>query len=182
MTKDPELGEIAKEELKALFEQGQKYQYGKDDVEEDAAKSFEYYLQAAECDYGPAMLAVAEAYHYGRGVQEDPVKAFAWYERAADNCDDLRSCLEAKVELGKCFESGYGVDKDLNKACETYLEAADYGYCVAEYHVGRCYHFGIGVEQSLKNAYEFYKRALENGYEFAKQKIKELKKRGFNQE
>ena len=170
-----------KEELKALFEQGQKYQYGKDDVEEDAAKSFEYYLQAAECDYGPAMLAVAEAYHYGRGVQEDPAKAFAWYERAA-NCDDLGSCLEAKIELGKCFESGYGVEKDLNKAYETYSDAADYGYCVAEYHVGLCYYFGIGVEPSIETAYEYFERASDNGYELAKQRIKELKKRRFKQE
>jgi len=171
-----------KEELKALFEQGQKYQYGKDGVEEDDAKSFEYYLQAAECDYGPAMLSVADAYRYGRGVQENLAKAFAWYERAADNYDDIKSCLEAKVEVGKCLEYGHGVERNLENAFESYLDASEYGCCIAEYHVGRCYHFGIGVEQSLKNAYEFYELALENGYEPAKQRIKELKKRGFKQE
>lgn len=62
-------------------------------------------------------------YANGSGTEEDPAKAFSWYEKAA-----LQGHLEAKYMVGSCYEKGFGVKKDLEKALEWYKKASGYLY------------------------------------------------------
>lgn len=66
---------------------------------------------------------------------------------------------EAQLQLGRCYENGWGtqVSKDSAKNC--YLIAASNNNLEAAYNLARCYEFGIGCEIShpkARNYYELY--------------------------
>ena len=56
------------------------------------------------------------------------------------------------------------VKKDLETAYKYFLESANDGYVMAQYHVGKCLEKGLGVKKDKKQAKEWYKKAAEQGH------------------
>lgn len=67
--------------------------------------------------------------------------------------------------MGVWCGSGYGdvLEKDLAKAVEWYLVAAEKGHGGAEQNLGECYLNGLGVEMNMNVAISWFKRASEKG-------------------
>ncbi|KAF0479090.1 kinase-like protein [Gigaspora margarita] len=61
--------------------------------------------------FGIAKISLAYLYFYGFGVKEDMEKAFILYNEAAENNYGL-----GQYFVGKCFEEGYGIEKNINEA------------------------------------------------------------------
>lgn len=62
---------------------------------------------------------------------------------------------DAQFDLGKCYESGRGVDVDLEKAFKWYEIAANSGHSKAQYKLGIFYQLGLGL--GFPNDYEAFK-------------------------
>src|SRR5690606_40540771 len=54
-------------------------------VRQDLAEAGAWYRKAAEQGHEPAQYRLARAYERGQGVEQDPVKAYAWMYAAARN-------------------------------------------------------------------------------------------------
>ncbi|MEB3736273.1 hypothetical protein ULF88_24320 [Halopseudomonas pachastrellae] len=65
--------------------------YDGDGVEQDYAKAFELYSEAAEQGDAAAEFSVAYMYDFGEGVELDDLKAVEYYTRAADRAMLRRS-------------------------------------------------------------------------------------------
>jgi hypothetical protein len=85
--------------------------------------------------------------------QEDYVKAFDWYQRAANQGND-----DAQINLGSMYEHGNGVQQDYSQAFEWYQKAANQGYVNAKYYLG-----DMDSEQDYAKAFEGYQKAANNG-------------------
>ena len=169
-------------------------------VEEDEEKALEWYIKSAENGCAMAQVEIgirhdkkgnfAEAakwyekaalqgdpegqhnlgcmYLNGEGVPLDYDRAFKLFCLAAEQHVGGAIC-----NVGYCYEMGYGVEKDVEKANELYLKVAD---CdpTAAFNIAESYELGRGVEKNLETALKWYRRAEELGDEEAKQKIIEL--------
>ena len=62
-------------------------------------------------------------YELGFGVEKNYEEAFKWYSLAAKN-----GSLAGQYQLGWCYFEGFGVNMDVNRAKEIWIEAADEGY------------------------------------------------------
>lgn len=76
----------------------------------------ELYRHSAEQGYGLSMCALGEAYL----EEQDYAQAVLWLEKAVEK-------KEPKVYylLGNCYENGYGVERDVRRACEFYSLAGN---------------------------------------------------------
>ncbi len=97
-------------------------------VKADAAEAVRWFRKAAEAGDAPGALNLAGRLLAGEGAAADPVEARRWLERAAEatGTDDetLTVVSVARYTLGKVYEEGNGVEKDLVKALHFYGEAA----------------------------------------------------------
>ncbi|WP_426416405.1 tetratricopeptide repeat protein [Aestuariirhabdus sp. LZHN29] len=59
----------------------------------------------------------------------------------------------AKALLGKAYETGNGVDKDLDKAFDLYTDAAHVRDPLGQYYIGEAYFYGRGADRNLISAY-----------------------------
>ena len=84
----------------------------------------------------------------------------------------------AQFLLGRCYERGEGVEKNLSKAVELYTKAADQGYAPAQCYLGRRYVMGEGVEKNLSKAVELFTKAADQGNAWAQCKLGRCYERG----
>ena len=68
----------------------------------------------------------------GKGVAQDPKKAFAMMSRAAE-----MGCVDAMWQVGAMLQQGEGVKKDLKKSVEMFRRASDKGYAMGAV-IARC--------------------------------------------
>ncbi|MFP6689441.1 MAG: tetratricopeptide repeat protein [Alphaproteobacteria bacterium] len=73
-----------------------------------------------------AQVDLGYSYETGTGVARDPVKAVAWYRRAAE-----QDFPQAQYYLGAAYERGSDVDKNLRIAAAWYQRADDQGVVLA---------------------------------------------------
>ena len=66
--------------------------------------------------------------------------------------------LHAQNNLGSLYQNGRGVPKDLGKASELYLKAADQGNAAAQNNLGVLYRSGQGVPKDLGKQQSFIKK------------------------
>ena len=71
---------------------------------------------------------------------------------------------EAQNNVGTCFFSGEGVEKDEKEAFQWFLKAAKQEYAEAKYNVGVCFLYGDGVEKDEKEAFQWFLKAAKQGY------------------
>ncbi len=68
---------------------------------------------------------------------------------------------ESYFQLGWCYYTGEGAEKDLKKAVELFTKAADLGHANAQFELGMCYYNGEGTPQNLSKAVELFTNAAE---------------------
>ncbi len=99
------------------------------------------------------------AYRLGRGVNEDPRKAYMYYEKSSSMGNKNGICW-----LGFCHEKGIGVVSNLSKAVGLYLQAEKLGSTVAAGYLGTMYAQGIGgLPKNINKAVEQWKIAANDG-------------------
>ncbi|KAJ3013607.1 UNVERIFIED_CONTAM: hypothetical protein HDU68_000624 [Siphonaria sp. JEL0065] len=88
----------------------------------------------------------------------DLTTAFDWFTRAAYAGD-----LDGMVQLGKCYENGFGTAVNPVKAFEWYHLAATKGSAKAQNLTGCLYWKGFGVPKDTMEACRWYRKAAEAG-------------------
>ena len=66
--------------------------------------------------------------------------------------------------VGKCLETGDGVEKDQSDAVKWYRQAAEQGLADASFELAKCYRFGIGVRRNRITASKWLHKAVEQGH------------------
>jgi len=126
----------------ANYELGECYYFG-NGVEEDEPHAFEYYQIAT---VSGEVIKIGQ--HAGQFTNEfmkkdDPIKQAKWTMLAA-KMGRRRSMLE----LGKLYQDGTGIKKDIKKAFSWIQKSADAGLNDAYFKLSECYRLGKGVTKN----------------------------------
>ncbi|MCL2713457.1 MAG: SEL1-like repeat protein [Alphaproteobacteria bacterium] len=93
----------------------------------------------------------------------DPVQAFSWYRKAAD-----QGYPEAEFTIAEAIDFGRETDlypKNKEQATEWYRKAADHGFPLAQHRLAKRYDEGnFGVPTDHAAAMMWYRKAAEQGY------------------
>jgi len=135
----------------------------------DINNAINYYKQAADKNYAPALLKLGQIYIEGKGTDKRPIAAADYFERAYNLGD-----MKAAVELGICYANGEGVELDYEKAFELHKAAAYTGDADGAYNLGLCYYYGAGTKKDIKMAKDWLEEALKRGSLDAKQTVADL--------
>lgn len=103
---------------------------------------------AAERGHKSSQDYVGDCYYYGRGVQEDNVKAAEWYTKAYEQGN-----VHAASQLGRIYYSGQGVEADKDKSFYYFKYAADRGNTYSQYFL----HYFYLIDGKFKD----YEKGLE---------------------
>jgi TPR repeat protein len=95
---------------------------------------------------GLAEALLARAYYQGQGVAIDYHAAFSWAQRA-----EKANVADGIYFLGKCYENGYGVARNLTKASDLFDRAIALG------------HQGAMAEKAFIDVYVFHKVQTPSG-------------------
>ena len=68
------------------------------------------------------------------------------------------------LRIGRCYETGDGVGKDLAEAVKWYRMAAEEGHGQAAFELSKCYTFGFGVRKNRVTAGKWLRKAAEQGH------------------
>jgi serine/threonine protein kinase len=90
-----------------------------------------------------------------RSAQEY-ASAAEWYAKAAE-----RGNASAQAELGRQYQQGLGVQKDLAKAADLYRKAAEQGHSAAQVSLGMMYEDGSGVTRDAAQAVQWYTKSAD---------------------
>ena len=98
-------------------------------VERDYAKARSCYEKGAAVGDYNCFNKIGDMLYHGWGCEADPAAAVEYFRRGEDApAFSQRYCLQrAKTALGRAYELGQGVEKDLAAAAEKYLEGYQYG-------------------------------------------------------
>lgn len=91
-------------------------------VSQDIGAGILHIKNAADKDYLPALMSMADFYANGMGVEKDGVRAFQLMKKAADTGYD-----EAQKGLGDFYAHGIGTDENPPMAAFYYQKAVDQG-------------------------------------------------------
>jgi tellurite resistance protein len=78
---------------------------------------------------------------------------------------------EAQWLLARCYDEGFGLERNEIHAVSWHLKAAEQGYPAAQNHIGSCYQNGSGVPQDEAEAVQWYRKAAEQGYAAAQSNL-----------
>jgi hypothetical protein len=112
-------------------------------------------------------------WHLGglEGLEQDDVKAAAWFLKAADLGDTDSQCF-----LARSYQQGVGVEQNSTLAAEWGRKAADQGHAAAQLFVGEWYARGDGVKKNLPLGKRYLELSAAQGYARAVALLKELRK------
>ena len=80
--------------------------------------------------------------------------SFSWFKKAAEQADS-----SAQNYLGTCYETGRGVETDLEKAVYWFQQSADQGNVYAQCNLAIMYENGSGTDKNLDEAIRWYRTA-----------------------
>ena len=141
----------------------------------DYAKAIENYTQAAEGGSLDAIIALANMYYSGEGVERDYAKALTYSRQAAELGD-----TGSYTMLGEMYENGNGVEQDYEKALEYYKKAADLGDLEAMLSVADMYYSGKQVPQDYEMAAAYYEKAAGENSVAALIKLAQMHEKGLD--
>lgn len=78
---------------------------------------------------------------------------------------------KAQYRLGRCYDKGYGVTEDNQKAYQWYLKGAQQGHAKSQYQLAKCYMKGKGTTKDSAKAKTWMLKAIKN--DKVKEKLKE---------
>lgn len=122
---------------------------------EEARRLFET-PAAAESAY--AQLWLGNFFHRGLGVERDPARGVAYYEKAA-----ALGSRDAIYNLARSWSDGTGVSRDIVKARFWYERGARLGEPGSMRDLARLYYDGGGVRRDYVVAREWYEKAAAQG-------------------
>lgn len=70
---------------------------------------------------------------------------------------------KAQYDLGECYATGQGVQRDYAEAVKWVRKAAEQNYVLAQFRLGVCYYNGQGVAKDFVEAIKWYRKAAEQG-------------------
>ena len=91
---------------------------------------------------------------------------FVALERAAMSGEEY-----AQLELGRCFEKGDNVEKDVAQAATWYRLAADQGNALAQNNLAELHCKGEGVDQDHEQAFFWWHKAADQGHAMAQSNL-----------
>ena len=100
-----------------------------------------------------AYNALGLAYFFGRGVPQDRVKAYGYFQQDRDVCKDDFSC----PYLAHCCLEGWGTAPDYQRAYQLAWETKDKARSC--YVLGRIYCEGLGMPEDIAMGVGFLDRA-----------------------
>ena len=124
----------------------------------------------------------------GNGVGKDEVEAVRCFKKVAE-LESIDFAIsnkhvglswgpgESQIELGRCYLTGTGVEKNEVEAVKWFRKAADLGNYKGQVLLGVCYFNGLGVETDETEAIKWFHRAAkQDGFlaEVAKQYLKAI--------
>ena len=146
------------------------YSEGKDLYDEGKyEKAYPLLLKAAKAGHSNAQLYTGKSLQEDIDVDDDAMPAAYWYGLSAAQNNDA-----AQYELGRCYYSGDGVERNFDTAFQWFSEAASRDNSNGLLWVGYCYHHGISVRQDYDMALQYYRAAKERGHTYAQHRIDEL--------
>lgn len=123
--------------------------------EKNHLDAFKWFCKAAEQSNNHALEMAGRYYLFGTGgVKKDYDKAIKCFEKMME-----KKSAAANYYMGICYEYGYGVEKNPEKAYTYYHDAVQGGYCWckdAVYRLAKCYEDGFGVQQNIERAIRLY--------------------------
>lgn len=131
-------------------------------VEQDYNKVYELSRVAAEAGIANSQVNLGNCYANGKGTYQSDFNAIYWYEKAAEQGNDL-----AMHNLGLHY---YG-KRDSNNAKLWLEKAAELGNVGAMFDLGDCYRYLLF---SSREAGKWYEKAARNGHKKALAALKEL--------
>ncbi len=146
-------------------------------VEKDEARSFDFYLQAAELGDPFAMNEVGWYYKEPIGVDADYTLAMEWYEKAA-----AAGSANAINNIGYMYTNELGVERNGEREVAQYQKAFELGNAVSANQLGWLYQCGDVVEQDYAKAKEYYQQAADRGFTPALNNLASLYKNGLGVE
>jgi hypothetical protein len=97
------------------------------------------------------------------------VEAFQCFKISAEAGE-----AEAEYDLGYCYLTGQGVDRDEAEAFKWFQKSADQGNPQGQFGVGYCYENGWGVNADVESAKAKYQLASKQGFAGAKAALDRL--------
>jgi uncharacterized protein len=145
----------------ALFELAIAHDYG-NGLRQDFHKSSSLYLKASSLGHQSAKSNLLLQHVLGQANILAPTRVF----------DDLIALAsagdrDAQNNVGLCFQSGYGIQKDDKQAVNWFRRAARSGLACAQFNLGGAYLEAKGVRKNLLKAIAYYTRAAEQRDELA---------------
>lgn len=142
-------------------------------VPKDLAKAYNLYKSSALQDHPPAINNLGMMYLNGEYVEKNPAVAFIMFERASPEH------AQAKDNLARCFENGWGVEQDLEQAMNFYELAGDGGYKLGYFNLGRLHEEGRGgAPVNIQEAIKWYQTAGDNNFAKGYHRIGEIFEQG----
>lgn len=133
---------------------------------EEYAQALEFFEEAVNEGFIPALTYLASMFEHGLGVEVDPQKSLELLFKAADLSD-----AEACNRLGYLHAVGKFLPKNLGAAVEYHKIAAKQGLANSQCDLGRHYAHGLGVQQNLAEAQRWYELAAEAGHNLAQHSL-----------
>lgn len=130
-------------------------------------QAFDLLKKAEVQNHIASIIEIGLAYYSGSIVKKDKVKAFEYWDKAAE-----LGSLEANVRLA--FSLILETQKDINFQLSVLQGAADEGSVLAESALGYCYENGIGVQMDKAVAANYYRKASQRGNQAAFISLKKM--------
>lgn len=109
------------------------------------------------CSISISAQSADKLYDEGKKLydQEQYKEAVPKLQAAAD-----KGHKKAQYRLGRCYDKGYGVKENDQKAFELYQKSAKQDYAKAMFQLGKCYMKGKGVTANQEEARKWIKRVI----------------------
>jgi len=140
-------------------------------IEKDQARACKHLRKAAEAGDPDAMYRLGNAYKDGTGVNPSQEESRNWFVRAQQNGfvtpEQRQQQGAALYQQAVVFYTGQGVNRDVGKAIQLFVAAAQRGHPVAAGNLANFFLAGLpfpGMEQpDYKEAHDWATRALQWG-------------------
>lgn len=121
---------------------------------------FDQLIPRVEARDPAALVRAGVILRDGLAGRRDPALAAVWFSEAAEQGN-----ARAGYNLGKLYETGFGVPLDYRRAAEWYRLAAKVGgNAEAQFALGELYFKGRGVDNDFQEAFDWYRKAAERGH------------------
>ncbi|XP_021363345.1 protein sel-1 homolog 1-like isoform X4 [Mizuhopecten yessoensis] len=137
---------------------GKMYSEGSPVIKQNNQTALQFFRQAAEKGNPVGQTGLGVMYMYGKGVEQDYIKAFQYFTQAAE-----QGWMESQLQLGLMHFSGKGVRRDYKLAVKYFNLASQGGHVLAFFNLAQMHATGTGVLRNCHTAVELFKNVAERG-------------------